>query len=183
MCDNCEAFNRGSLVDFDIPKSTQDILIIGEAPGKEEIKQLRCFVGASGKFLRTILDEIGVLKRCFFANSVKCLHREFSKPSFNMILNCSDFLVKYVLENKPKYILCLGDTSATSAVIVIGRVEFLHDTYRPEIFFAEHPAYILRKNDEEEKENFKKIIKNIFTINESDEEYGIGDILGMSDYL
>ena len=55
------------------------LLLIGEAPGKDEIKKNEPFVGAAGKNLNIFLDSIGVKREdIFITNSIKY---RLSKPS------------------------------------------------------------------------------------------------------
>jgi hypothetical protein len=50
------------------------ILVIGEAPGREEDEQGRPFVGATGQLLRDTMEELGVDLRqdCWLYNSIIC---------------------------------------------------------------------------------------------------------------
>src|SRR4051812_48912307 len=49
-----------------------DIMFIGEAPGKNEAKQGRPFVGASGKFLNELLENVGIKREdVYITNIVK----------------------------------------------------------------------------------------------------------------
>ena len=53
-----------------------EIAFIGEAPGKEEAKVGRPFIGRSGKFLRSMIREIGLEeKEVFITSPVKYLPR------------------------------------------------------------------------------------------------------------
>lgn len=55
------------------------LMLIGEAPGKDEIKKNKPFVGAAGKNLNIFLDSIGVKREdIFITNSIKY---RLSKPS------------------------------------------------------------------------------------------------------
>src|SRR5665647_2496420 len=55
------------------------LLLIGEAPGKDEIKENEPFVGAAGKNLNIFLNSIGVKREdIFITNSIKY---RLSKPS------------------------------------------------------------------------------------------------------
>ena len=48
-----------------------DIMFVGEAPGKTEIKVGRPFVGNSGKLLRQIISQLGIdINNCYFTNTV-----------------------------------------------------------------------------------------------------------------
>ena len=49
------------------------VMIIGEAPGKEEDETGRPFVGATGRFLNGVLEGTGLDRADFFiTNTVKC---------------------------------------------------------------------------------------------------------------
>lgn len=49
------------------------VLIVGEAPGKNEDLQGKPFVGAAGKFLDELLEEAGLKREeVFIANVLKC---------------------------------------------------------------------------------------------------------------
>jgi len=134
------------------------ILVIGEAPGKSEVEQGRGFVGASGKILRDALAECnsGVFDT---TNVVKCRPTDKKGnnrgPTGKEQERCFNFLKKE-LTGYDLYILA-GGTAITSV---------LGSGYSPTLFsghlFKEkgqlflpitHPAYLLRRHDEE----FKKV--------------------------
>ncbi len=49
------------------------VMFVGEAPGEEEDKAGRPFVGRSGRFLDQVLEECGIVRdRLFITSSVKC---------------------------------------------------------------------------------------------------------------
>jgi uracil-DNA glycosylase len=59
-------------ISYDFPRDRQNwsgIALIGEAPGTEEVKLGRPFVGRSGQLLDKILEKAGILRRdCLIAN-------------------------------------------------------------------------------------------------------------------
>ncbi|MGE0109332.1 MAG: uracil-DNA glycosylase [Bdellovibrionales bacterium] len=67
-----ETPDRPSLVPYEYPKDMKDwngIMLVGEAPGKEEDLQKRPFVGRSGKLLDETLEKAGLSrKNCLIAN-------------------------------------------------------------------------------------------------------------------
>ncbi|MGB9609278.1 MAG: uracil-DNA glycosylase family protein [Patescibacteria group bacterium] len=85
------------------------ILIIGEAPGKEEDKQGRPFCGRAGKFLDELL-KIANLKRqeVFITNVVKCRPPKNRRPKKEEIEKCRPWLVEQIKILKPKLIITLG---------------------------------------------------------------------------
>lgn len=91
------------------------LLIIGEAPGKNEDLQGRPFVGMSGRFLTKYLEEAG-LKRgdVFITNAVKCRPPENRKPKREEIDKCRPYLIRQLSLIRPKLILALGTSAASS---------------------------------------------------------------------
>ena len=71
-------FGRGSVC--------SDIMIVGEAPGKEEDQQGMPFVGRAGKLLNLFLESIGVnRKSIFITNTVKCRPPDNRNPMIEEI--------------------------------------------------------------------------------------------------
>ena len=63
----CEQFVYG------IGNANADIIFIGEAPGKKEDELGEPFVGATGKFLDTMLEKINLERKdIYITNIVKC---------------------------------------------------------------------------------------------------------------
>jgi len=56
-------------VAYDQPKDWNGLILVGEAPGAEEARQGRPFVGRSGKLLNEMLEKAGIERaRCLVAN-------------------------------------------------------------------------------------------------------------------
>lgn len=126
------------------------LMIIGEAPGKEEEKQGIPFIGRSGKLLTKTLEAAGIARESvFITNVVKCRppnNRTPSKKEMAHFINL--FLNKEIQIIKPSIICTLG-ASALSAFInepikitqIRGEI-ICHDAFK--IIPTFHPAYILR---------------------------------------
>lgn len=73
VCVKCPLHtSRTNAVPGDGPP-TAKLMIIGEAPGKEEDLSGHPFVGASGKFLNSVLEGTGLDRNDFFiTNTAKC---------------------------------------------------------------------------------------------------------------
>ena len=84
-------------------------MFIGEAPGREEDKQGRPFVGAAGKFLDEMLASIG-LKRAdvYITNLVKCRPPGNRDPLPAEIAACHPYLAEQIKQIKPKLFVLLG---------------------------------------------------------------------------
>ena len=93
------------------------LLVIGEAPGKEEDEQGEGFVGAAGCTLDRLLLAHKIA-RCNYgrANVCRCLplnkNGRNRKPFVSEIANCLPYLARVIEEMKPKVILAVGGTAA-----------------------------------------------------------------------
>jgi len=86
-----------------------EILFIGEAPGAEEDKQGRPFVGASGKFLSQMLETINLKREdVFIANVLKCRPPANRDPLPEEAAACWPWLLEQIKSIKPKLIVLLG---------------------------------------------------------------------------
>jgi len=85
------------------------VVFIGEAPGFEEDKQGRPFVGRSGLLLGEMINKIG-LKRTdvWIGNVIKCRPPENRNPLLDEIRACKPYLEKQMELIKPKIIVTLG---------------------------------------------------------------------------
>jgi len=85
------------------------ILIIGEAPGKEEDLHQKAFIGAAGKILDEMLKE-APLKRenVYITNIVKCRPPKNRDPSLDEIHMCENYLIRQIKLIQPQVILTLG---------------------------------------------------------------------------
>lgn len=85
------------------------LMFIGEAPGSQEDKLGRPFVGASGKFLDEMLDTIGLRRDdVFVTNIVKFRPPDNRDPSKEEIEICLPFLLSQIKTIQPKLIVFLG---------------------------------------------------------------------------
>lgn len=86
------------------------VLIIGEAPGKNEDLQGRPFVGAAGRFLDELLDAAGLKREeVFIANVLKCRPPSNRNPKADEIEACAPFLREQTQAIDPYVIVTLGN--------------------------------------------------------------------------
>ena len=91
-----------------------DIIIIGEAPGKNEAMTGRPFCGASGKILDKLLERIGAeRKTVYITNIVKDRPPENRDPTPEEIELYTPFLDRQIDIIQPKVIATLGRFSMT----------------------------------------------------------------------
>lgn len=86
------------------------VLIVGEAPGKNEDLQGRPFVGAAGKFLDELLEEAGLKREeVFIANVLKCRPPSNRNPQADEIEACAPFLREQTQSIDPWIIITMGN--------------------------------------------------------------------------
>ena len=93
---------------------TADVMIIGEAPGREEDECGQPFVGAAGRFLDRMLTDHGLDRQDFFiTNIVKCRPPKNRTPHKVEIDTCVPlYLSKQIALVNPVMILLLGGVAA-----------------------------------------------------------------------
>jgi len=105
---------------------TAEILCIGEAPGAQEQKERRPFVGRSGKLLRKTLTESGLEPaELYIANIVKARPPENRDPSLDEIEAYRPFLEQEIEIIKPTLIVTLGRFSM-AAFLPDARISQVH---------------------------------------------------------
>lgn len=87
-----------------------DIMFVGEAPGYYEDKEGRPFVGAAGKLLDRLLQEIGLQRsEIFIANVIKCRPPQNRDPLPGEVEACKPYLFHQIELIKPRVICTLGN--------------------------------------------------------------------------
>jgi DNA polymerase len=87
-----------------------DILFVGEAPGRNEDLEGLPFVGAAGKNLDKLLENVGLtLNEIYIANILKCRPPENRDPLLEEIKAHTPWLLKQIREMRPKVICSLGN--------------------------------------------------------------------------
>jgi DNA polymerase len=158
-CQRCELSATRNNVVFGEGNSKADLMFIGEAPGGDEDKQGRPFVGRAGQLLTKIIESIGLKREdVFIGNILKCRPPGNRNPMPGEIAMCSPYLLKQIDLIKPKVICALGKFAAqtllnTETPISRLRGEF-HDYHGIKLMPTYHPAYLLR-NSSGKKEVWK----------------------------
>lgn len=92
--------------------SDSPIMFIGEAPGYWEDMRGKPFVGTAGKFLDTLIAEIGFARSdVFITNIVKCRPPRNREPLPDEIETCTPYLNRQIKLIQPKFVVTLGNHS------------------------------------------------------------------------
>ncbi len=95
---------------FGAGNADADLMFVGEAPGANEDRIGRPFVGQAGKLLDRLLGEIGLdREEVFIANVLKCRPPGNRDPLPTEIENCSGYLRTQVDLIEPRVLCTLGN--------------------------------------------------------------------------
>ncbi len=109
-CKKCDLYKTRTNPVIGEGNFNAEIIFVGEAPGFNEDRQGKPFVGQSGKILDKLLESINMKREeIYIANILKCRPPENRNPTKEEILFCSFYLNKQIKLIKPKIICCLGN--------------------------------------------------------------------------
>ena len=125
------------------------ILLIGEAPGRDEDLQGEPFVGRAGQLLNKILKAINFEREeVYIANILKCRPPENRDPLPDEIEFCEPYLKKQIDIIKPDIILALGRISGQTLLRTKSSLKDLrqkiHFYQNIRLLVTYHPAALLR---------------------------------------
>lgn len=163
------------------PKGTEEPMIyfIGEAPGPDEDKQGKPFVGRAGKYLHDILDAFSLNdNNCRFFNMCRCMPRDeenghFRAPNKDEVDSCIHWVCNDIMECKPKVVVTLGNVPSRFFIgdefrsITKDRgnlykrdIEIENCKYEFIVIPTYHPSYLIRNHGNSKlRMEFKKDIK------------------------
>ena len=117
-CTNCDlAFGRTQIVWGDLTPQPGRIMLVGEAPGRNEDKVGRPFVGQAGQLLNRLLEEAGLSREeVSITNRVRCWPgRGNPDPTYAQKEACLPWLVEDVLKARPGVVVLMGLQASTWA--------------------------------------------------------------------
>ena len=147
-CHRCPLAGGRTQTVFGVGNPTARVLIVGEAPGKNEDLQGEPFVGAAGKFLNELLGIAGLRREdVFIANVLKCRPPGNRDPRPEEIELCTPFLREQTRTIDPEVIVTLGNFSTKFILKTEIGITRLHGTLqragRFKVFPIFHPAAAL----------------------------------------
>lgn len=150
QCVRCRLSQGRTHVVFGEGNPDADVMFVGEAPGAQEDKDARPFVGRAGKLLNSMMEEVGLRREdVFIANIIKCRPPDNRDPEPDEIETCEPYLVGQIDLIQPKVIVTLGRFAAhtlTQVSTPITRMRgqfFLYNNVK--LMPTLHPAAVLRR--------------------------------------
>lgn len=138
-----------------------EIMFIGEAPGKQEAKVGRPFIGRSGKLLRTMIKEIGLAEDGVYITSPVKYLPSYGTPKVADIVHGRKHLNEQIAVIDPKFIVLLGSVASQAVLEEKIPVKTAHGQIIKRMgrtyFITVHPAAALRFVP------FRKLLSEDFT--------------------
>ncbi len=167
-CPFCKKWGEGRAVPGE-GNPDAEIVFVGEAPGREEAKTGRPFVGRSGKLLRAMITDIGLQEQEVFITSPVQRLPLRGTPAAENVLHSRRHLLKQLSVIDPKIVVLLGKTACLALLERKVQIAKEHGTLvqkdARKYLITFHPAYAMRfpegkKAFSRDFETLKKIIKS-----------------------
>ena len=148
-CMRCRLHEGRKTVVFGEGNPNADVMVVGEAPGQEEDRTGRPFVGQAGKLLDLLLMTAGFPRESvYICNTLKCRPPNNRNPLPDELEACANFLQGQIDTIAPRVLIAVGKFAAQSLLKSeesIGRLRGQKHEYRGiPLIVTYHPAYLLR---------------------------------------
>ncbi|MHB8708947.1 MAG: uracil-DNA glycosylase [Desulfuromonadales bacterium] len=148
-CCRC-GLNKGrQKVVFGVGNPQARLVLVGEAPGREEDEKGEPFVGEAGRLLDRILFAMGLSRdEVYICNVLKCRPPNNRDPESEEVASCEPFLIRQLAAIRPQIIVALGRFAIQTLLqskAPISRVRGTWQQYQGiPLMPTYHPAYLLR---------------------------------------
>jgi uracil-DNA glycosylase family 4 len=148
-CNACALHHDGSTVVFGEGNPAAEVVIVGEAPGAEEERTGRPFVGPAGKLLDLLLMTAGFARdSVFICNVLKFRPPGNRDPLPTEVMHCSVHLRAQLDAIRPRVLVTVGNFAARALLGTEAGVTKLrrqvHKYNGIPLLATYHPAFLLR---------------------------------------
>lgn len=156
-CRRCALHRSKTNYVFGAGNPRSPVMFVGEAPGAEEDRLGKPFVGRAGERLTRALETLGWTREShvYIANTLKCRPPNNRDPRPEEIRACSPYLDAQIRIIRPRVLVALGRFAAHFLLDIpmermkLGRLRGrLHDSrYGVPVLVTYHPAATLRRQE------------------------------------
>lgn len=148
-CQKCPLGKSRKNFVFGAGNPNADVMLVGEAPGAEEDRLGKPFVGRAGQLLNKILDSIHFKREdVFIANILKCRPPNNRDPLATEVEQCEPYLHEQIRIIRPKLILAMGRIAGQTLLKTKSSLTNLrgklHSYQGIHMIVTYHPAALLR---------------------------------------
>ncbi len=167
-CQRCGlAASRTQLV-YGVGNTNARLVLVGEAPGREEDQKGEPFVGEAGRLLDRILQAMGMKREeVYICNVLKCRPPTHRDPLPEEVATSEAFLARQIAAIKPQVIIGLGRFAVHSLLksnVPISRLRGEWQSYQGiPLMPTYHPAYLLRNPEGKRDvwEDMKEVMRRL----------------------
>ncbi len=148
-CQRCGLAASRSKIVYGVGNPNARLVLVGEAPGREEDLKGEPFVGEAGQLLDRILLAMGMQREdVYICNVLKCRPPNNRDPEPQEVATCEPFLIRQLAAIRPQVIVALGRFAVHSLLKTktpISRLRGEWQRYQEiPLMPTYHPAYLLR---------------------------------------
>lgn len=140
------------------------LMFVGEAPGADEDRTGRPFVGRAGQLLERMILAMGIARSdCYIANILKTRPPNNATPTLDECAVCLPYILEQIALIRPEVIVTLGLTATRALLATNETMGAMRGRWRTlpvppakppltvEVMPTFHPAFILRQYTEENR--------------------------------
>ena len=159
-CTRCGLHRTRKHIVFGHGPQDARLVVVGEAPGRDEDRQGLPFVGASGELLTKMLRAVNISRQeVYIANILKCRPPGNRNPQPDEIRACLPFLERQIELIDPPLILTLGAVAAQTLLQTRSSIQSLRGRFHiyrnAKLITTYHPSFLLRQGGRKQIE-FKR---------------------------
>jgi uracil-DNA glycosylase family 4 len=148
-CQRCGLAESRSKLVYGVGNPNARLVLVGEAPGREEDLRGEPFVGEAGRLLDRILAAMGMQRKdVYICNVLKCRPPNNRDPLPEEVATCEAFLVRQIAAIRPQVVVGLGRFAVHSLLktrVPISQLRGEWQNYHGiPLMPTYHPAYLLR---------------------------------------
>jgi len=133
-----------------------EIMFVGEAPGEDEDKQGRPFVGRAGELLTKMIAAMGYKREdVYIANILKCRPPDNRNPTPEEEEACIPYLYYQIDIIKPKILVTLGNVPTKALLRTNEGITKIRGKWREynsiPLMPTYHPSYLLREESKKKE--------------------------------
>ena len=169
-CQRCGLGASRTKLAYGVGNPNARLVLVGDAPGREEDLQGEPFVGEAGQLLDRILQAMGLHRNdVYICNVLKCRPPNNRDPQPEEGATCEAFLVRQIAAVRPQVIIALGRFAAHSLLKTNAPISKLRGEWQSyqgiPLMPTYHPAYLL--NNPEGKrdvwDDMKQVLRRLQT--------------------
>ena len=167
-CQRCGLAASRTKLAYGVGNPNARLVLVGEAPGREEDLKGEPFVGEAGQLLDRILLAMGMQREdVYICNVLKCRPPNSRDPQAEEVATCETFLIRQIAAIRPQVIIGLGRFAVHSLLKTktsISRLRGEWQSYQGiPLMPTYHPDYLLRNPEGKRDvwEDMKEVMRRL----------------------